>query len=80
MGRSFVLSCRPLLPHKQLSAVFHVKSLLVHSQAWPLPIRNIIANQLGKDLKLPVFTVISLLMLSFWDPFKTTWLIPGFHE
>jgi hypothetical protein len=28
-----VLLCRPLLPYKQLSAVFHVRTLLVHSDA-----------------------------------------------
>jgi hypothetical protein len=80
VGRSFVLSCRPTPPYKQKSAVFHVRTLLVYSQAWPLSVRDIIANQLGKYLKLPVFIVISKLTLSFWDPFYTTWIILGLHR
>jgi hypothetical protein len=51
--------------HISKNAVFHVRILLIHSQAWPLSVRDIIANQLGKYLKLPVYTVISKLTLSF---------------
>jgi hypothetical protein len=70
--RNFVLSCRPMPPYKQISAVFHVRTLLIHFQAWSLSVRDIIAKQLDKYLKLPVFTVTSLLTLSFCDSFYIT--------
>jgi hypothetical protein len=52
VGRSFVVSCRPTPPYEQISAVFHVSTLLIHSQAWPLSVRDIISKQLDKYLKI----------------------------
>jgi hypothetical protein len=72
VGRSFVLSCRPMLPYEQISAVFHVRTLLIHFQAWPPSVTGIIVKQLDKYLKLPVFTITSLLTLLFCDSFYIT--------